>query len=516
MYTRHILISILLLAVLLRIPGLGQIPSGLTWDEAAIGYSAYGILTNRRDEWLERVPIVFRSFGDFKSPLLVYTTVPFVAVFGLTPFAVRLPIAIASIVLVAIAYAITRILARDHLHLGARYSVMAATTAALFVAISPLALQFSRIGFESMLAAVCISGAVLLYLYGLQAGSKEHVGRHQYAWFFVAHTLSIASVYAYHSAKVVVPLLLACIALMLWKYQRASLLPWLRMGILAAIFAVPLLFSMVFGNANGRAATTTIFSEPAPINHFFRNVLSHLDPRFLVLGYERTYRHSTQVVGILSYSEAILLLAGLGCIFLLRTVRQPLLLLLFFIAVGLLPALLGKDVPHANRALLVLPWIQVFSGLILALIVRQAVLSKIKIAIVAGITMVSFIGIIRWVHAYTTTYQTSTALRDFGYGYQELFGVLRPLESKYSKIYLTNAYGQAYIYALFFKRLTPIEYQQGGLANYTITTNPLKDGQGTPNALLVLSDEEPPDSATVLAEIRYPDNQIAFRVVRVQ
>ena len=75
-----VFLGILLLASILRFYQLGNIPRGMSWDEVAIGYNGYGIATVRRDEWLNRLPITFKSFGDFKAPLAIYINALFTLV----------------------------------------------------------------------------------------------------------------------------------------------------------------------------------------------------------------------------------------------------------------------------------------------------------------------------------------------------------------------------------------------------------------------------------------------------
>src|SRR5689334_16268177 len=89
---------IFFLAFFARFYQLTQFPPGLTIDEVAIGYNAYSILKTGKDEWGNFLPLSFRSVGDYKAPILIYLTVPFIALFGETEFAVRLPVAISSLI----------------------------------------------------------------------------------------------------------------------------------------------------------------------------------------------------------------------------------------------------------------------------------------------------------------------------------------------------------------------------------------------------------------------------------
>jgi len=88
------LLGTFLLAFILRFNSLSSNPPSLDWDEASIGYNAYSILKSGRDEYGSFLPLEIRSFGDYKPALYVYFAIPFVAIFGLSELAVRLPSAI--------------------------------------------------------------------------------------------------------------------------------------------------------------------------------------------------------------------------------------------------------------------------------------------------------------------------------------------------------------------------------------------------------------------------------------
>ncbi|MFH2061503.1 MAG: phospholipid carrier-dependent glycosyltransferase, partial [Candidatus Beckwithbacteria bacterium] len=86
---------IVFLAIFLRFVNLGSNPPSLYWEEAALGYDAYSILKTGKDFHGNPWPLVaFESFGDYKPSLYFYTTVPFIALFDLTPLAVRFPSAL--------------------------------------------------------------------------------------------------------------------------------------------------------------------------------------------------------------------------------------------------------------------------------------------------------------------------------------------------------------------------------------------------------------------------------------
>ena len=79
---------------------MGQNPAGINLDEASIGYNAYSVLKTGKDQYGELLPIYFRSLDDYKPPLYIYFTVPSVAIFGLTEWAVRFPSAFLGVLVV--------------------------------------------------------------------------------------------------------------------------------------------------------------------------------------------------------------------------------------------------------------------------------------------------------------------------------------------------------------------------------------------------------------------------------
>lgn len=97
-----------LVAAILRLWQLGELPSTLHRDETAIGFNAYSLLLTGRDEHGEPWPLSFQSFGDFKLPGLIYTTAISIWLFELSPLSVRLPTALAAILTIPAAYWLSR------------------------------------------------------------------------------------------------------------------------------------------------------------------------------------------------------------------------------------------------------------------------------------------------------------------------------------------------------------------------------------------------------------------------
>ena len=194
------LIIILIFAALVRLIVLGQVPTGITADEVSQGYSAYSLLRTGKDEWGLNFPLTsFRAFADYRAPLQTYLILPSVALFGLTEFAVRLPSAIFGILAVLAVYLLTgELFGRKKITiLGVELGI--AEVAALFMALSPWSIQFSRTALEANFASFLFPLGFFLFLRGLRGNRTLLV--------LSAFVLAL-DLYSYLAAKLFVPLFL--------------------------------------------------------------------------------------------------------------------------------------------------------------------------------------------------------------------------------------------------------------------------------------------------------------------
>ena len=98
-----IYLVILIIGLFLRLYRLSDAPSRPTIDEMSIGYNAYSLLQSGKDEWGVKWPLIFRAFGDYKLPLYIYGTIPFVWLFHLNLISIRLLSVVAGgVIIVAV------------------------------------------------------------------------------------------------------------------------------------------------------------------------------------------------------------------------------------------------------------------------------------------------------------------------------------------------------------------------------------------------------------------------------
>jgi len=164
-----VLALIIALGITLRFYHLDLSPGGLYADEASIGYNAYSIYTSGRDEHGISSPLFFKAFGEYKNPVFIYSLVPLIAVFGLTPWTVRAGAAVWGSLALPLMYIFSFQLTKNK---------PLSLLATLILALMPWHLHYSRLGFEAITLPTLFLFALVSYfknrplLSGLTFGSS--------------------------------------------------------------------------------------------------------------------------------------------------------------------------------------------------------------------------------------------------------------------------------------------------------------------------------------------------------
>jgi 4-amino-4-deoxy-L-arabinose transferase-like glycosyltransferase len=516
-------IAIVFLAAWVRLVNLDSTPAGMSWDEAALGYVGRMVVTTGRDEHGALLPRVFQSFGDYKAPLAFYITGISTALWGLHPWAVRLPFALAGIGTVILVIAIIRQLRPEQPWLALGGGFILATL--------PWQWLFSRVAFESGLALCFYAGLVWAWL---KIRQSTH---HQLVWWTVLILSGVAGLYVYHAARIVLPLSVLLILIHEWFTNRSWLQKQLglilKMSALALLLLLPLIVAIVWQKGGERAAQTTIFSQsPNPWNwaaQFMNNLVVHLDWQFLVQGETTTLRHGTGSRGVLLYSQFGLFLAGITVSLglLIERLGRPhqtkkwwaaiypafkhpanyqsasvanwLWLGLF--GIGLLPALIGWEVPHANRALLaVLPMIIL---MVEAINFLQHEWSETVFSLVMGsLLLAMFLEAASFWRFYQTTYRLRSAT-DWLDGYESLVTMTLPWQRAGKKIKVDSSYGQPAIFFGFWEHTPATDYRAGQIRNVTFGTfDPQRDSTQY-------------DIIAVSSDISWPGHLPHYQILRI-
>lgn len=448
----------MVLAGLLRFFYLGGMPNGLYSDEAAYGYNAYSILQTGRDEYGIFIPLAFKSFGEYKTPLYIYFMVPLIKIFGLTVFAVRATSAILGIGAVLLTYLISAII------FGRK---QIALLSSFLMAVSPLALQFNRMGHESNLSTFLITAGILFWLLFLKSPN----------YIFISLFSFALSLYAHNDARVVTPLILILLTI-LYRRNLAEIKRRFFTGVfLFFLILIPLIFATPREGIFNRASFVSIFSDrgliedinvergedikrtfiPSSTFHnktfaytkkFIGNYMDHFSFDFLFITGDSVKIYQTVGNGLILLALAPFFPLGLYFIFRKKLTHRW--IVIFWLMVAPVPAALTRFVPSASRSFLLAG----ISSQILALGLYYSI-KKWKIYPLIFVFSLNFA-------YYLHFYYVNTPIRyakEWHYGMDEVITKVKTIEDRYDKIWFSrNVWG--YIYPLFYLEYPPEKYQK--------------------------------------------------------
>lgn len=551
--SKWLILGILVVAAILRLWKLGSIPPHLTPDEASLGYNAYSILKTGGDEYGEFLPIIFKSFGDYKPGFYVYFTVPFVAILGLTEFAVRLPSALSGIIAVWLVYKIiVEFFTKEK-------SQLLANLAPFMLAISPWHIHFSRGAWEANLSLTLTLAGIYFFLKSFKNSR----------FLVLASIFFSSTLLTYQGAKPSTTIVILILIIVFWREAKILLEStkiFLAATILVgALIALPVVLSFSQGKT-GRLEIFSVFSYPRSeeylqnfldkgnervgnINYyvfhseklnFLRGIMgrwfNHFSGRYLFFeGDYQNPRHSAPNHGMMFFFDLVLL--PLGLIALTKQKSKPTTFLIIWVILAPLPAVLSRDQVHSVRALnLVIP-LTVLSSLGFFLLYQKIEtlrFSKLIFSILFFLLLANFI---YFIDAYFVHIPKHNS-KYWEYGYKQVVETVNPLQSQYKEIKVQQSFAQPYIYFLFFLRYDPSKYQKQarlveseykGDVGYiekldNISFSPIDWPQNKrehgvlfiADSIRIPEEELLSDSVNLIKEIEYMDGGTTFRIVEVK
>lgn len=433
-----ILSVIILLATFLRFYKLDQVPPSLNWDEVAAGYNAFTIWHWGADEYGNKFPITFKSFGDDKHPVHIYLTAPFVGIFGLSDYSARASSALVGVLGVIAIYFLAKILFKNKL---------VGIFASLFLAVSPYHLQFSRGLWETNFALFFFILGLTLFYFGIERKN----------WMLPASFASFGlSFFSYHSAKIVVPpvVLLLCILHFKSLFENKKLL--------IACAAVGIIFGglvirdpRILGFAR---INQTSFSQDQ-INKFggvagtyIHNYKQYFNYSYLFSKGDQGSRASVKVVGEFYKIDLVFLAFGVLAV-LLKKRWETLALLILWLALSPIPGVVSSFDTSATRGEFMLGPIILLSGSGAAWIIET--FRKRELQIIASLIILVFLGreVYYYLNYYYTEYSKAEAI-EWQYGMEQVVDYVAQ-NPDYRKVYMDKIRQQPYIFFLFYLK-TPL------------------------------------------------------------
>lgn len=533
-YNRILIFLIIILGLVVRIYNISNNPPSLYWDEVSLGYNAFSILTSSRDEHGEFLPVGrFIAFGDFKPPGYIYATVPSIAFFGVSEFAVRFPSVGAGILLIFATYLITLALYKNK---------KVALISSFLVSISPWAIQLSRGAFEANLAA-------LFNIIGLYFFLK--VKKDRLYLFPLSILFFILSFYTFNANRIIAPLMLG----LLFIYRFKTIIVFKKTIIFSIVLAVILLLPsynyLISGESKIRFQEVSIFTNleilktsnqriethnnslAARIIHnrriaYFREFLDHFFDHFkadyLFISGDKNPRLSTGQVGIFYFFEFIFLVSGI--FMLIRKKVRVGLLIGSCMVVSLIPSSVAKETPHALRTISAMPYFYIIMSF--GFYYTYNYLKRyLKVTASAAIFSLSYVAItIYYLHILFISYPFEWA-GEWQFGYKQAVEAVNDYQKSYDYVVVSQSLGRPYIYWLFYNHVDPVYYFNNriatrdwfgfwdvdGFSKFRFGMDQLDNLEGK---ILIVGNEGETSKTNILSSIKKPDGTTVFNIGEIE
>jgi len=430
-----------------------HVPPELFGDEIDVGYQAYSLLKTGSDYRGHPLPVYFQSEVEWRAPLLMYATVPTVALFGNSTLGVRMPELIfgslTPVVLTLIIYIQTRS-KRDSLLAGFALAFM------------PWHIHYSRAAFEVALQLLLILTGVALHL------------RKRYLTSFIFLALAL---YTYNTSAIFIFLLL----LYLWfnKLKHLSL----RSVTIFGLLLVPFVLNLTFGKARERFSLISIFNDPEVISvtqslriwdpsplsrllynrptayfkNFAKNYLHAFSPEFLFTYGDPVLRHGPQYFGNLIPVSIALVLVGL--FHLLKSNHY--FWILWLLVAPISSALTVDGSSHSTRLFLMVPALAAYLGF------GMSRLHLRHVRLLLAILLLSAFQFAQYYHHYLVVYP-KISWRWWQVGFEQGFAQIAKVQDQYQQVFINNTYEPDLIRYAFWGKVDPqiIQGQSFAIQNY--------------------------------------------------
>jgi len=456
---------IAVLAGFLRFWQLGINPPSLSWDEVAWGYNAYSLSKDGRDEFGRFLPMDYlESYGDFKPPVYAYLDIIPVKLFGLNGFSARLPSAFFGTLSIVVTYFLVK-----RIFYKSENKKWYAIATSLVLAVSPWQIMLSRAAFEANVASFFVITGIWGFLSALQE-------RKWYFWVIssICFSLSMAT---FNSARVVTPILCLVLAIFFWK----NLLLQKKIVILSLIIGIVILFPtlkfLLSPQAKLRYQEVNIFSDVTLVKNanqqiandgnttlskilhnrrlvyavsYLQHYFDNLSPQFLFYTGDGNPKFSTRDVGQMYLWD--LPFFAIGILLLFRKKEGYWYLIPLWLIIGIIPAGVARETPHALRIENTLPTFQIFTAIgFVSSVLFLKKYRKVFIPVTL-LLLLTFVGY--FLHGYYYHYPKEFS-SDWQYGYSQILSFAKQNENSYQNVMVTRSFGRPYMYYLFFNRVNP-------------------------------------------------------------
>lgn len=458
---------------LFRIWGFGRIPGGLNQDELAAGYESFSLLVSGSDKWGNPWPVYFPAWGSGQNVLLSYIQIPIIAIFGLNTVSLRLPSLIFGLLLMPLAYLLSKRF----------FDKQTALVSMLLVAILPWPIIISRWALESNLLPFFI----LLGVYCLSLAWDFKTGQNNLSdnsktwlssfkdsnWWPVLGLIPLAiAVYAYALGFFLVTFFLGLLLILNYKHKLKPKLSLVIKGlvpffVIITPFIIFFLKNYVFHSNLGLNVSLPFTIPLLGVNRVDQISVNYVETLagnmyFLIGGFVDTILWNNDP-SFLPLGLAIFpfLIFGIYAIIKQSNWRENVILIWFL---AFLPILLmiPMNTNRANSFLLAIILITSFGIVSFVNSIKDSKTAKF-----------AFIAIITWIVLYSSAFVVNYLYlypKKSAEGFNSKVDVAMDVAEKNSrdgeKIYLTQEVSINYLYPIFYKKVDPRDFRKDSAIEY--------------------------------------------------
>ncbi len=469
---------IILAGTFLRLYKLDKFPPSLFGDEADVGYQAYSILKTGKDYLGQKWPISFHSISDWRTPLFLYADVPFIAVFGLNEWGVRLPAALFGILTIPAMYFLAKIIFKEE---------KIALLSALCLVFSIWHLQYSRAAFEVTQMLFFLMVGLYFFFIGLE---KEKL-------LPLSAVFLALTPYSYSTAKFFLPILIVLLTVIFFKKLKKISLKKIIVSIfLLFILLLPMGYDIFFGKATDRFSILSVFSDPTVIpqvgfdretglfvesigqfevgtgpsflsrvfhNKFLswsttliRNYFRVFSTEFLFTNGDINYRHSVQGgLGEFYWLDAVFVIIGFFYLFFKYKNVETKRFFLCWLFFSPIPSVLTRDGgSHATRLILFLPPFLILIALGFNYFLQIMTKRRLGKIIIAMVFLGYFGQFFIYLHRYYVHYPLDSE-EWWHYGYKQMAQYAKKQYDNYDFIVFSDSDQPPLIFSLFWLKIDP-------------------------------------------------------------
>lgn len=450
-------------AFFLRIYNLQKNPPGFFCDEASIGYNAYSLLNTGKDEYGVSFPVFFQSFGDYRPPLAIYSTIPFVGVFGLNELATRLPSVLYGLITIVTMYFIGK-------EISSNRSRSFGLLTAFITATMPWLIHYNRTGFDFTIYVTFFTITILLLLKTI----------HSKSFIIPAFIVAALTFYTYQPARLLIPLLLLGFFFVHRKTYSLHRINTLAGLVSFFILSIPLILSFFNGQGLARFNMVSVFSTKLPfaqsVLRIIQNYLIQLSPTYFISG-EPTFITRHFVGGLTPLLITTLPFLLIGLIHTLLTVKnkKSAQLLMYWFLIYPIAGAVTADAPFTSRSIIGAPLFAILISLGIATTVLHAK-KFINSYIISFITiLVILLNLAFFTRFYFVQYPLYSA--DFWgwqYGPKEIMRYFLTQTDSYQDLYMTEYFNAPEIFLKFYDpNQTCLKCKIGGVDRFDPTKKQL-------------------------------------------